>query len=82
MPLELLQCVDDIIPDLGIVRGARCSRVKWFRHHIVTGIKHGTHSPGLGIKILDRWEFGSFGSRFFIGSLTSTNDEISSEDSS
>ena len=38
--------------------------------------------PGLGISIFDRWEFGSFGSRFFRGSLPSTNDEISSEDSS
>ena len=31
---------------------------------------------------MDRWEFGSFGSRFFIGSLTLTNNEISSDDSS
>jgi len=57
----------------------------WWRIWVITVVmdfRYRTYSPGLGIRILDRWEFGSFGSRFFKGSLNLTNDEISSDDSS
>jgi len=34
MPFESLQRVDDIIPDLGVVRSVRYPRVTWFIIHM------------------------------------------------
>lgn len=53
MPLELLQRADDIIPDLGTVRGVRCLGVRWFRT-LAMGLQARMHLRGLGIRILDR----------------------------
>lgn len=79
MPVELLQRVDDIIPDLSVVCGARCF---WGVTWDIRLCDRSQYSPGLGIRILERWEFGSLGSRSFRASFALTNDETSSVDSS
>ena len=85
MPIKLLQRINDIIPDLSVIRSVRYQGAKTVTlqpRSRRAGREKKTHSRGLGIRILERCEFGSFVSRFFRASLASTNDETWSWDSS